>query len=120
MLTVFFLFLGKILIYLFLKADFTGVTLYCCNKIKPSFSRINWSVAYYQNNLFSTLYIYFFFQDIIVGLVLASILMVPIVPLVDRMDSFILTSQWSPFLLICISIAIIAFYPKSSIWTPTR
>uniref|UniRef100_T1I6Q3 AcidPPc domain-containing protein n=1 Tax=Rhodnius prolixus TaxID=13249 RepID=T1I6Q3_RHOPR len=58
--------------------------------------------------------------DIIVGLVLASILMVPIVPLVDRMDSFILTSQWSPFLLICISIAIIAFYPKSSIWTPTR
>lgn len=58
--------------------------------------------------------------DVIVGLLLASLLMIPIVPLVDLMDSYILTSQWSPMLLIFISIAIIAYYPKSNIWTPTR
>ncbi|KAK9508276.1 hypothetical protein O3M35_007973 [Rhynocoris fuscipes] len=58
--------------------------------------------------------------DVIVGLLLASLLMLPIVPLVDHLDRYILTSQWSPVLLLSISILIIAFYPKSNVWTPTR
>lgn len=58
--------------------------------------------------------------DVIVGILLAILLMVPLVPLVDRTDMFLLTSRWSPLILLSGSILILVFCPKSEIWTPTR
>ncbi|XP_014251345.1 sphingosine-1-phosphate phosphatase 2-like [Cimex lectularius] len=58
--------------------------------------------------------------DVIVGLILALILMIPVVPIVDNMDHFWLTNRWAPMILITGSVLIIAFYPKTNIWTPTR
>jgi len=58
--------------------------------------------------------------DVIAGLVLAVLLMFPLVPLVDALDSFLLTNKWSPIVLLSLSIGIIVFYPKSAVWTPTR
>ncbi|KAF6210157.1 hypothetical protein GE061_013259 [Apolygus lucorum] len=58
--------------------------------------------------------------DVIAGLFLALILMIPVVPVVDVADRFWLTSRFSPIILLSLSILIIAFYPKSKIWTPTR
>ncbi|KAL1139844.1 hypothetical protein AAG570_006821 [Ranatra chinensis] len=58
--------------------------------------------------------------DIIVGVLLALSLMVPLVPLVDALDIYILTSYWSPILLIILSISVLYFYPKGDMWTPTR
>lgn len=59
--------------------------------------------------------------DVVVGLVLALLLMVPVVPLVDRLDPLILTSKLSPLFLFVISVSLIVFYPKGKgTWTPTR
>ncbi|KAJ9590722.1 hypothetical protein L9F63_016238 [Diploptera punctata] len=58
--------------------------------------------------------------DIIVGIVLALVLMVPFVPLVDTLDHYLLTSHWSPLILLTVGICMVAFYPSSDRWTPTR
>ncbi|PSN36438.1 hypothetical protein C0J52_16304 [Blattella germanica] len=60
------------------------------------------------------------YQDIVVGVFLALALMVPVVPLVDALDYYLLTSQWSPFILLTIGICTIVFYPSRDRWTPTR
>jgi predicted PurR-regulated permease PerM len=60
------------------------------------------------------------FQDIVVGVVLALVLMVPVVPLVDAMDHYLLTSHWSPAILLTTGICLVVFYPNSDRWTPTR
>lgn len=56
----------------------------------------------------------------VVGLALAVVLMVPVVPLVDRLDGVLLTSRWSPLALILVTIPMIVFYPTAPHWTPTR
>ncbi|XP_035910730.1 sphingosine-1-phosphate phosphatase 1-like [Anopheles stephensi] len=58
--------------------------------------------------------------DIIAGLVLVVLLMIPLIPIVDRLDLVIVTSRWSPIFVLSISILLIVFYPDSGKWTPTR
>ncbi|XP_058060168.1 sphingosine-1-phosphate phosphatase 1-like [Anopheles bellator] len=58
--------------------------------------------------------------DIIAGLLLVVLLMIPLIPLVDRLDIIIVTSRWSPLFVLSISILLIVFYPDSGKWTPTR
>lgn len=59
-------------------------------------------------------------QDIVAGLVLALVLMIPVVPLVDALDLTLLTSRWSPVVLVVVSIMLIVFHPCGPRWTPTR
>ncbi|GLV32340.1 hypothetical protein CBL_00949 [Carabus blaptoides fortunei] len=58
--------------------------------------------------------------DIIVGLALAILLMIPLVPLVDKLDNYLLTNSLSPIILLVASILMIVYYPSSDKWTPTR
>ncbi|XP_039751565.1 sphingosine-1-phosphate phosphatase 1-like isoform X2 [Pararge aegeria] len=58
--------------------------------------------------------------DIAAGLLLASALLAVLIPAVDSLDSFLLTSQWSPLLVVVISILVIVYHPQSDKWTPTR
>lgn len=46
--------------------------------------------------------------------------MLPLVPLVDALDPWLLTSAWSPLCVFVASVALIWFYPSSDKWTPTR
>lgn len=59
-------------------------------------------------------------QDVVVGLALALLLMIPVVPIVDILDYHLLTSHWSPFILLCTTIVLVYFYPSCDKWTPTR
>lgn len=58
--------------------------------------------------------------DIVAGLLLAISLMVPLIPLIDTLDYYILTNIWILAFLIIISIATVIYYPCSDRWTPTR
>ncbi|XP_045768881.1 sphingosine-1-phosphate phosphatase 1-like [Maniola jurtina] len=58
--------------------------------------------------------------DIAAGLLLSSLLLVVLIPLVDRLDGFLLTSHWSPLLVVTTSILAIVYHPQSDKWTPTR
>ncbi|XP_011703096.1 PREDICTED: uncharacterized protein LOC105459093, partial [Wasmannia auropunctata] len=58
--------------------------------------------------------------DVLAGLVLAIALMIPLVPLVDLTNSYVVTNFWLVAMLIAISIATIVYYPSSYKWTPTR
>lgn len=54
------------------------------------------------------------------GLALAVLIMIPLVPVVDYLDNYLLTDATSPFLLLVLSILMIVYYPNSGKWTPTR
>uniref|UniRef100_A0A1B0DM25 Phosphatidic acid phosphatase type 2/haloperoxidase domain-containing protein n=1 Tax=Phlebotomus papatasi TaxID=29031 RepID=A0A1B0DM25_PHLPP len=58
--------------------------------------------------------------DIGAGLFLTGILMLPLIPLVDWADYYILSHKFSPVLLTIVSILLIAIYPRADRWTPTR
>ena len=58
--------------------------------------------------------------DIVAGLALAILMMVPLVPLVDFTDHYFVTETWALTLLITLSILTIVYYPRSDKWTPTR
>ncbi|CAH1105179.1 unnamed protein product [Psylliodes chrysocephalus] len=58
--------------------------------------------------------------DVIAGVILSILIMFPMVPLVDAMDNYLLTSPSSPLLLIVSSLLILVYYPNSGKWTPTR
>lgn len=58
--------------------------------------------------------------DIIAGLVLAIALMIPLVPLVDITNSYVITNFWFVVILIMVTIAVIVYYPSNYKWTPTR
>ncbi|XP_034826913.1 sphingosine-1-phosphate phosphatase 2-like [Maniola hyperantus] len=58
--------------------------------------------------------------DIAAGLLLSSLLLVVLIPAVDKLDGFLLTSHWSPLLVVSISILAIVYHPQSDKWTPTR
>lgn len=46
--------------------------------------------------------------------------MFPMVPLVDRLDYWLLTATYSPILLILGSMLLVKIYPQPDKWTPTR
>lgn len=54
------------------------------------------------------------------GLVLALTLLIPLVPLIDHLDNYLLTNPIAPILLLSLSILMIIYYPNSRKWTPTR
>ena len=56
----------------------------------------------------------------IAGLVLVILLMIPLIPIADALDPWILTDEWSPFVIFVASILLVIFSPKSDKWTPTR
>lgn len=58
--------------------------------------------------------------DILAGLLLAIALMIPLVPIVEITDYYVLTNIWALAILIALSIAVIVYYPCSKKWTPTR
>ncbi|KAK0169575.1 hypothetical protein PV328_011867 [Microctonus aethiopoides] len=58
--------------------------------------------------------------DVIAGLLLAIILMIPLIPIVNYMDHYFITNYWSLVILIAISIIVVVYYPTSDKWTPTR
>lgn len=58
--------------------------------------------------------------DIVVGLILTILLMIPLVPLVDITNSYIITSFWLSAILIMVSIAVVVYHPLGDKWTPTR
>ncbi|XP_055685157.1 sphingosine-1-phosphate phosphatase 2-like [Lutzomyia longipalpis] len=58
--------------------------------------------------------------DIVAGLVLTGLLMLPLIPFVDWIDIHILSHKFSPALVIVISILLITVYPSADRWTPTR
>lgn len=58
--------------------------------------------------------------DVLAGLFLAIALMIPLVPLVDVTNSYIITNFWILSILIAVSIAVIVYYPNPDKWTPTR
>lgn len=62
----------------------------------------------------------FLLQDVVAGILLTVFLMIPLVPLVDRLDHIILSSTISPLFVIGIPIILIIYYPCSDRWTPTR
>lgn len=46
--------------------------------------------------------------------------MIPLVPLVDHLDYWLLTTSYSPVLVIIASLLLVKLYPQSDKWTPTR
>ncbi|XP_031617143.1 sphingosine-1-phosphate phosphatase 2-like [Contarinia nasturtii] len=58
--------------------------------------------------------------DVIAGIFLTILLMIPLIPLVDKLDHIILSSTFSPLFVIGIPILLIIYYPCSEKWTPTR
>lgn len=58
--------------------------------------------------------------DILAGLILAVALMIPLIPLVDKTDYYIISNFWGMMTLIAISIGVIIYYPCDKKWTPTR
>ncbi|XP_063990223.1 sphingosine-1-phosphate phosphatase 1-like [Diachasmimorpha longicaudata] len=58
--------------------------------------------------------------DILAGLGLAGAMMIPLVPIVDFTDRYLVTNEAALFLLFAIGAAAIIYYPVSDRWTPTR
>lgn len=46
--------------------------------------------------------------------------MFPMIPLVDALDGWLLTCNYSPVVVVLVSILLIKLYPQSDKWTPTR
>ncbi|KAJ6634824.1 Glucose-6-phosphate 1-dehydrogenase [Pseudolycoriella hygida] len=58
--------------------------------------------------------------DIVAGIILTILLMVPLIPTVDYLDHIILSHKLSPLIVLAVSILLIVFYPSPGKWTPTR
>ncbi|XP_072938903.1 sphingosine-1-phosphate phosphatase 2-like [Epargyreus clarus] len=58
--------------------------------------------------------------DIAAGLALSALLLVPLVPLVDRLDGALLTARYAPHAVLAASVLALVYYPQSDRWTPTR
>lgn len=46
--------------------------------------------------------------------------MFPMIPLVDRLDYWLLTTSYAPLLILLVAILMVLVYPTSLKWTPTR
>lgn len=58
--------------------------------------------------------------DILVGLILAILLMIVLVPLTDITDRYIVSNVWALTTLVGVSVCTIVYYPRGERWTPTR
>ncbi|XP_053612604.1 sphingosine-1-phosphate phosphatase 1-like [Plodia interpunctella] len=58
--------------------------------------------------------------DIAAGLLLSTALLVVLIPTVDWLDGVLLASNYSPILVLAVSILVIVFHPNADKWTPTR
>lgn len=56
----------------------------------------------------------------IAGLLLATVLLIPFVPLADVVDRYLMYSKWTPLLLFVITVSLIIIYPTTDQWTPTK
>lgn len=65
-------------------------------------------------------FLFYFLQDVFAGILLTILLMIPLIPLADKLDHIILSTKYSPIFVIGISILLIIYYPRSDKWTPTR
>lgn len=57
--------------------------------------------------------------DIVAGLSLALLLMIPMVPLVDAVDHICMTEPWSPIVVLLVAVFVLVIFPHSDHWTPT-
>jgi len=57
---------------------------------------------------------------VIAGLLLATILLVPFVPLADVADRYLMYNKWTPLIFIVVTVILILIYPTSDQWTPTK
>ncbi|XP_050457248.1 sphingosine-1-phosphate phosphatase 2-like isoform X2 [Cataglyphis hispanica] len=98
-----------------------SIVLFTMNKYIYSsfigyFSALVWCILVSMSRLYLGMHTVL---DIVVGLILTILLMIPLVPLVDITNSYIITSFWLSAILIMVSIAVIVYYPLSDKWTPT-
>ncbi|XP_043665345.1 sphingosine-1-phosphate phosphatase 1-like [Vespula pensylvanica] len=99
-----------------------SVLIFTMNKYIYSFS-IGCTIAFFWCMLICASRLYLGMHtvlDIIAGLLLAIMLMIPLVPLVDALDYYTVTNVWVLTLLILISVIAVVYYPCSNKWTPTR
>ncbi|XP_076629269.1 sphingosine-1-phosphate phosphatase 2 [Colletes latitarsis] len=99
-----------------------SVVLFTMNRYIYSLS-IGFTIAFLWCTLVCTSRLYLGMHtvlDILAGLTLAITLMIPLVPLVDMIDDYIVCNIWALATLIAISICVIVYYPSGKKWTPTR
>ena len=60
------------------------------------------------------------FADIYMGLAVGLMLLVPILPLAEHSDFWLLSSPYAPFVLTAIELLGLYYYPGSDRWTPAR
>lgn len=60
------------------------------------------------------------FADIYMGLAVGLMLLVPVLPLAEYSDFWLLSSPYAPFVLTAIELLGLYFYPGSDRWTPAR
>ncbi|XP_076174437.1 sphingosine-1-phosphate phosphatase 2 [Ptiloglossa arizonensis] len=99
-----------------------SVVLFTMNRYIYSLS-IGWTIAFLWCTLVCMSRLYLGMHtvlDILAGLILAIVLMIPLVPLVDMINDYIICNVWALATLIAISICVIVYYPCSKKWTPTR
>jgi len=58
--------------------------------------------------------------DVVVGLLTSTLFMLVMIPFANFADEFLLTSLWSPIVILLLSVLAIYFYPGSYKWTPAR
>lgn len=61
-----------------------------------------------------------YFQDVIAGLSLASLLMLFIIPALDYIDDFQLKNDYSPLVMIAVTVAAALMYPRLDEWSTCR
>jgi hypothetical protein len=54
------------------------------------------------------------------GLICGALLLVPILPLAEYADYWLLSSDFAPIITITIEMLALYFYPGSDRWTPAR
>ncbi|XP_066600646.1 sphingosine-1-phosphate phosphatase 2-like isoform X2 [Prorops nasuta] len=99
-----------------------SVVLFTMNRYTYQFP-IGCLIAFLWCTLVSTSRIYLGMHtilDIVAGLLLAIILMIPLVPLMEITDYYLVTNIWFLLILAAISICVIIYHPLSEKWTPTR
>ena len=70
--------------------------------------------------LFLSLSLSLFPQDIYVGLLFSSFLLLFVLPLVEYSDYLLLSRPLAPAVTVVLSFMAIIFYPGSDRWTPAR
>ncbi|XP_050520620.1 sphingosine-1-phosphate phosphatase 2-like [Daktulosphaira vitifoliae] len=58
--------------------------------------------------------------DVMAGLSLAIVLLIPILPVADIADRFLMYCFWTPFILVTLTVGLIIMYPTGNQWTPTK